>query len=637
METLKKIKFGYLPIILLCANLSLAQKNNLVPNPSFEEYKSLPYGEADFHLVKDWLSPSALNGEKASYPKATVDYMHRKGSGAAKIPDTYYGYIEPYDGDAVAHFGITNGDQDFREYLAVRLKSAPEVGKKYTVSFYLANAQKNSYGNRAGKDVHVLFTNDFPKQSRAEALQQYTPQLKMEEYFYSTEWKKISFTYIPTEPNLDVMVIGNFYPPSKTVLGPKFDGRYSDAYFFIDMVSVVPGEDSEPPVVAAKPKMIAISVKVLDKKTSKPVSSAQISIAAAESSDVVKMSDSEGKANFDLVHSEEYNWEVSAPNYQKNDGVLTVKESESKIEYTIYLERNPPRGTSVYVSAIDEDSKLALDNAVVTLMPPSSSERVRSVPTLGGAAWFSLPLWKDFEVKISKEGYLPFEQKVQAQEGTNPDSLYVSITGSLKKKEIKLTIKGTLRDQKTKAPLAGEVELKFAGKSEKITVTPKGTFELVMPYQSKLAYYAKAKGYLQEEDQKDISPSTSDISLNLDIELEKLEIGKTVTLKNVLFVQGQPTLLPESYPELDKLLNLLHENPEVKIDMAGHTDIIGNPVKNQQLSEARVKKIKEYLVEKGIAETRISGKGYGSSKPLYEGNDPNKRAQNRRVEFTIVE
>ena len=78
------------------------------------------------------------------------------------------------------------------------------------------------------------------------------------------------------------------------------------------------------------------------------------------------------------------------------------------------------------------------------------------------------------------------------------------------------------------------------------------------------------------------------------------------------------------------------QNPTVKIKLAGHTDNRGDAKQNLQLSKERVSAVKDYLVKKGIAKKRISGKGYGGTKPIAGNNDPTTRKLNRRVEFTIV-
>jgi outer membrane protein OmpA-like peptidoglycan-associated protein len=104
----------------------------------------------------------------------------------------------------------------------------------------------------------------------------------------------------------------------------------------------------------------------------------------------------------------------------------------------------------------------------------------------------------------------------------------------------------------------------------------------------------------------------------------------------VFFEQSKPVLLPTSYGELNRLVQILIENPTIKIEIAGHTDNVGDPKKNQKLSEDRVKAIKDYLINKGISPNRLTGKGYGGSKPIASNAKEETRKLNRRVEFTII-
>ncbi len=123
----------------------------------------------------------------------------------------------------------------------------------------------------------------------------------------------------------------------------------------------------------------------------------------------------------------------------------------------------------------------------------------------------------------------------------------------------------------------------------------------------------------------------------LTIALMKADIGITVTLDNVLFEQASTVMLPGSERDLDLVVDLLEENPNVKIELSGHTDDRGPASKNVKLSKKRVNSVKDYLVEKGIKSNRISGKGYGGSKPIASNEVEETRKLNRRVEFTIVE
>ena len=101
-----------------------------------------------------------------------------------------------------------------------------------------------------------------------------------------------------------------------------------------------------------------------------------------------------------------------------------------------------------------------------------------------------------------------------------------------------------------------------------------------------------------------------------------------VVLPKVLFKQGKAELLPESGPALNKLAADLQANPALRLRIAGHTDRIGEPGKNQVLSEQRAAAVKAYLVKAGVAATRLETIGYGDSRPLYTSPD----VRNRRVE-----
>ncbi|WP_428654438.1 OmpA family protein [Runella sp.] len=113
------------------------------------------------------------------------------------------------------------------------------------------------------------------------------------------------------------------------------------------------------------------------------------------------------------------------------------------------------------------------------------------------------------------------------------------------------------------------------------------------------------------------------------------EKGKATILENVTFEQSSYLLLPSSYRELDRLAEYLQKNPTIAIEIAGHTDNVGDPRLNLALSENRAKVVRNYLVRKGISEERIISRGYGGTRPLTANTNETERAKNRRVELVI--
>jgi outer membrane protein OmpA-like peptidoglycan-associated protein len=115
----------------------------------------------------------------------------------------------------------------------------------------------------------------------------------------------------------------------------------------------------------------------------------------------------------------------------------------------------------------------------------------------------------------------------------------------------------------------------------------------------------------------------------------KVELNKTLILKNITFDFSKYSLKPSSNIELDKVVTILKKNPTYKILITGHTDNIGNKSSNLILSQNRAKTVKEYLISKGISSERVSSEGKGSILPVATNTTDEGRAKNRRVEFVL--
>jgi len=116
-----------------------------------------------------------------------------------------------------------------------------------------------------------------------------------------------------------------------------------------------------------------------------------------------------------------------------------------------------------------------------------------------------------------------------------------------------------------------------------------------------------------------------------------LKINDVIKLDKIYFDQSKYDLRPESRDQLEKLYRTLRDNPKLKIEIAGHTDNVGNARLNQYLSENRAKVIYAYLLRKNIASSRLRHKGYGSSKPVAPNDTEDNKSLNRRVEFVVLE
>lgn len=108
--------------------------------------------------------------------------------------------------------------------------------------------------------------------------------------------------------------------------------------------------------------------------------------------------------------------------------------------------------------------------------------------------------------------------------------------------------------------------------------------------------------------------------------------GKFITY-GITFDVGKATIKPESMGEINRIVQLMTENPDLKFSVEGHTDSTGNAASNQTLSEQRAQAIVDKLVELGIAKDRLTAVGKGQNNPIADNSTDEGRAKNRRVEF----
>ncbi len=202
-----------------------------------------------------------------------------------------------------------------------------------------------------------------------------------------------------------------------------------------------------------------------------------------------------------------------------------------------------------------------------------------------------------------------------------------------------LWIKGKVYDKKTAAGLPSTVELiDLATKRtlSKVQTDETGNYLITLPVGKDYAFNVNRRGYLFYSDNYSLSNKNSDSTYEKNIPLQPIEANATVVLRNIFFDFNKYEIKNESQVELDKLVQLLNDNPTVRIQIEGHTDNIGKPADNLKLSQNRAVSVVRYLVSKGIVTSRLQPKGYGSTRPLSDNKTEEGRAQNRRTEVKVL-
>ena len=231
----------------------------------------------------------------------------------------------------------------------------------------------------------------------------------------------------------------------------------------------------------------------------------------------------------------------------------------------------------------------------------------------------------------------------------NEDNLLASVTAPIsefKAEKIntdgpKMTIlKGLISDEQTKQPLEATIELIDNAKNEIIATfksnSTTGKYLVSLPSGKNYGIVVKREGYLFHSENVDLPESANFQEVEKNIELKKIDIGKTITLRNIFFDFDKATIRSESASELDRLVKLLVDNPTLKIELGSHTDSKGSDDYNQKLSQSRSQSVVNYLISKNISTDRLVAKGYGETIPIATNDTEAGRQENRRTEFKIL-
>jgi OOP family OmpA-OmpF porin len=259
--------------------------------------------------------------------------------------------------------------------------------------------------------------------------------------------------------------------------------------------------------------------------------------------------------------------------------------------------------------------------------------KLRSTPA--GEFTTKLPEITEYTVMATSDGFLPKEQTFKVGSLTSDTILTVAIT--LRPIAKKLLLVGNVYDKKTEQPLTAKLDiaLKTNRKSSMKLNADGGKYEKEIPELGWYIITASAEGYMNATDS--IEANDEGLSpFSRDLYLQPIEVGLTVRLQNIYFDFDKTTLKNESFTELNKVVDFLKQNETVEIEISGHTDNKGSDEYNLNLSQGRSQAVVDYIIGQGIQDYRLSAHGYGEGKAIDTNNTDAGRANNRRVEFTVL-
>ncbi|MBD0401719.1 hypothetical protein [Flammeovirga sp. EKP202] len=214
---------------------------NLIPNPSFEDYHEATRGHAHLDNLKEWYNTNQ-NKPKTLY--GTPDHMFiNENQPLNGIKDNF----SPRTGQSV--LGVITYMQrvvNYREYASIKLNKVLRKGEKYQFTAYISSGNKVAYGGIATNGLGFAFTNEKLKQNIYEPLLSASPQYQLEDIFYATGWTKVTFSFVAEEA-IKYLTIGNFRDDLQTDL--KYINYDIDpqCYIYVDDLSLVHIPSDTPP------------------------------------------------------------------------------------------------------------------------------------------------------------------------------------------------------------------------------------------------------------------------------------------------------------------------------------------------------------------------------------------------------
>jgi len=245
----------------------------------------------------------------------------------------------------------------------------------------------------------------------------------------------------------------------------------------------------------------------------------------------------------------------------------------------------------------------------------------------------------EYDYKISTDGKLAYLSSLRAG---NYDIQKLEIPESVRPEYV-ATVWGFITDRKGK-PVSTKIKWEDLKDGKTIGLLQsdliEGSYSIILPLGKNYGYYIDDPNYYPLSGNIDLTDIKEEMNIRKDFVLysnsEIINEGIPVPLENVFFEHNQYKLKSESFSELNRLISFLKKSPDLKIEIAGHTDNTGTLEYNNKLSQQRANSVKDYLLKNGIDSQKLEAMGYGPTKPIQTNDTDAGRAKNRRVEFKVI-
>jgi outer membrane protein OmpA-like peptidoglycan-associated protein len=342
----------------------------------------------------------------------------------------------------------------------------------------------------------------------------------------------------------------------------------------------------------------------------------------------------EGKFSIILTEGTFYKLDFSKDNYSHTyyykDLTFIGKETEEKFDVTLFSNVN------LELNIYDNELFYPLSPTVTISDSLTKSHLAQQsiVNVSKGKYNCNLNIGNNYKITIESDSFEPYE----AYFDLRTDVVYSSFEKSLELKASRklLTLNVTDSDGNRVTPV--DIDVKNLNRDENVSsllsYDSNGNPILSLRTNNMYELDVTKKGYTYFNKTLDIKNTNRETE---NIVLDILTIETKMIFNNITFETNSAELNTESYAELNRLLSFMERNPNLKIEIAAHTDDIGSNEYNFRLSDKRAESVVKFLVNNNVNKSRVQSKGYGELQPLTPNDSDENRARNRRVEIKIIE
>ncbi len=456
-------------------------------------------------------------------------------------------------------------------------------------------------------------------------------------YFASNRWGGMGNSDIYRTERLDD-TWKNWSEPVN--IGEPINTDGFDAYFSIDAEektafttrAFMSADGGHLNIIGLVPKPeIHLSGTVWNKETKDPVQ-VDLEYIAVKKDTGFLLTNEAGEYETTLTNRAVYQFVIVKEGFEilRDSLDLSRVEDYAEVRKDFYL--TPQKANIVlFGSVMEEGSLFPLESEISLSVSSEYLFTTRSEP-IQGSYRTQLPGNNRYDVHINLNGYHPYTETLTIQ----TENAYDEFERDFYLKPM-IELSGFVMNQKTDELMSITVNYEDENETRgTFNSDINGYYHVYLPEEGKYFFHAVQEGFINLNDSLTIENYNSRENLMKNLYMIPIEVGVTVRLNKIFFDFDKTILRPESFPELNRVVAFLNENPSTKIEIGGHTDSMGTNKYNDTLSQGRADAVREYLVQEGILDNRVVAVGYGENNPEATNQTDEGRQTNRRVEFKVL-